>query len=230
VDTNSFIKSLRLAYTEVAHWRRNCFKVPSGNIGNSFVSELACLYFATGSALESVVMEAAMTMPILLLQMPHSTSKMKDDIACLERRLESWKDGDIVYLLEEGRTIQQRLPRNFSSCSEQQLAHSFANLMFKGKTHAALQLLSNRGKGDILHLDSMVDSKSVKDILKSKHPLGQPAHPDSIISGTPPNIHPVVFISITASLIHTTALHTRGAGGPSGLDAYGLHPLLCARP
>ena len=197
VDTDSFIKSLRSAYAKAVHWRRNCFKVPSGNIGNSFVSELARLYnaFATGSALESVAMEAAMTMPILLLQKPHRTSKMKDHIACLERRLESWKDGDIAYLLEEGRTIQQRLPRNFSSCSEQQLARSFANLMFKGKTHAALQLLSNKGKGDILHLDSMVDSKSVKDILKSKHPLGQPAHPDSIICGTPPNIHPVVFDS-----------------------------------
>ena len=111
VDTDSFIKSLRSAYAEAVHWRRNCFKVPSGNIGNSFVSELARLYnaFATGSALESVVMEAAMTMPILLLQKPHRTSKMKDHIACLERRLESWKDGDIVYLLEEGRTIQQRL-------------------------------------------------------------------------------------------------------------------------
>ena len=127
VDTDSFIKSLRSAYAEAVHWRRNCFKVPSGNIGNSFVSELARLYnaFATGSALESVAMEAAMTMPILLLQKPHRTSKMKDHIACLERRLESWKDGDIAYLLEEGRTIQQRLPRNFSSCPEQQLARSF---------------------------------------------------------------------------------------------------------
>jgi len=55
---------------------------------------------------------------------------MKYHIACLERRLESWKDGDIEYLLKEGRTIQQQLPRNLSSCSEQQLACSLPTLYF----------------------------------------------------------------------------------------------------
>lgn len=97
--------------------------------------------------------------------------------------------------------------------------------MFQGKTHAALQMLTDKGKGGILHLDSPVsttDSKpcTVKDILRSKHPPGQPADPDIVIPDVPPDVHPVIFDPINATLIRSTALRTRGAAGPSGLDAY----------
>ena len=60
----------------------------------------------------------------------------------------------------------------------------------------------------------------MKEILKTKHPVGQPASADSILQGTPPEIHPVVFDGIDARLIRSTALRTTGAAGPSGLDAY----------
>ena len=51
--------------------------------------------------------------------------------------------------------------------------------MFKGKTHAALDLLSNSGKGGLHHLhDKSSDddpSTTVRDLLVSKHPPGKPA-------------------------------------------------------
>jgi hypothetical protein len=50
-------------------------------------------------------------------------------------------------LLREGRAIQNRLPKIRSCHDEDQLACSFAKLMFEGKTHAALQLLADKGKG-----------------------------------------------------------------------------------
>ena len=81
------------------------------------------------------------------------------------------------------------------------LARCFANLMFKGKTHAALDLLANNGKGGVLRLDdpanpSDSNSPSVREVLHSKHPPGQLTATDAILPGVPPEIHPVVFDSI----------------------------------
>ena len=121
-------------------------------------------------------------------------------------------------------------------------ARRFANFMFQGKTHAALQLLSDKGKGSVLHLDSPISTKdsehcTVKDVLKSKHPPGLPAaDPDVVIPEVPPDVYSVVFDSIDASLIRSISLRTRGA---AGLDAYawrkpmhggGFAPLLSLHP
>lgn len=74
-------------------------------------------------------------------------------LIALERR-------DLTSLLREGRTIQNRIPKVFSKQCKQQLSRSFANLMFQGKTHAALQLLANKGTGDLLHLNDNVGNPS----------------------------------------------------------------------
>lgn len=143
-DSEHFSDSLNAAYAEVVHWKINYFKVPYGKAGKSFVSELARLFraFATGSALESIALKAATLLPILLLQKPTRKSKARDHITCLERRLCSWLKGDLVELLREGRTIQQRINKASPSMSNEHLARSFANMMFQGKTKAALRLLS----------------------------------------------------------------------------------------
>ncbi len=44
--------------------------------------------------------------------------------------------------------------------------------------------------------------------------------PNTIISGDPPDCHPVIFESIDAASIRSTSLNTHGAAGPSGMDAY----------
>ena len=69
-DSVTFINSLNAAYNEVVHWRPNLFKVPLGKAGKSFVCELARMYmykaFTSSSAMESIAMKAAVTLPILL--------------------------------------------------------------------------------------------------------------------------------------------------------------------
>ena len=57
LDPANFCQSLKEAYVEVVHWKKNLFKVPLGNIGKSFVAEFSRLYnaFASGSALECSV-------------------------------------------------------------------------------------------------------------------------------------------------------------------------------
>lgn len=130
-----------------------------GNAGNSIVSELARLYkaYAEGSALECVALKATSIMPSLLLQRPHRKSKTKDHIACLTRRMALWREGEIYSLLVEGKTLQQRLPQVTARQQDtQQLARSFANLMFEGKIKAALQLLSKETNGGLLRVDNII--------------------------------------------------------------------------
>ena len=234
-DSESFCKELQTTYDEVVHWRKNCFKIPWGNAGKSLVDKLYRLYtaFADASALECVALRAAVVLPILVLQQPHRRSKPKELIACLERRLKTWKDGDLESLVEEGRAIQQRLPKTRPSQSESNLARSFANLMFNGKTHAALDLLSNNGKGGVLHIDHVLESGadaglSIKDVLKAKHPVGQSASPADVPPGTPPQPHPIIFDRMDAALIRSITLRTTGAAGPSGVDAHAWRRLCTA--
>ncbi len=230
VDADTFMSSLCSAYSEVVSWRKNCFKVPQGNCGIKFVSELARLFeaFASRSALEPIALRAAIVLPLLLLQKPSRNSKPKDHQDCLKRRLDLWKDGNLHELLREGRAIQYRL---VSTCKlpsqniEKQLTRTFTKLMFEGKTHAALQLLSDSGKGGFLSLDAVTNTNShssefVRDVLKRKHPPSKPICSESVIQGQPPNSHPVVFDSLDATLIRSVALHTSGAAGPSYLDAF----------
>ncbi len=75
----------------------------------------------------------------------------------------------------------------------------------------------------MLHLDDSIDTgvetRKVRDVLIEKHPPNQPTDPESIINTNIPDLHPVLFESIDASVIKSAALKISGAAGPSGLDA-----------
>ena len=192
LDAETFTQRLNLAYSTVIHWRRNIFAIPTGNAGTAFVRELSRLFraYATGSALESVALRAAMTMCVLLLQKPSRLSKSKDHVACLERRMGSWRAGDLDELLQEGLTIQHRLINSKRKpCSEiEKIRRVFVKEMSKGNTKAALRLLSKDNRGSVLRLSDIVSSPegahaSVLDTLKAKHPPGGSPTEDSIVDG-----------------------------------------------
>lgn len=169
-DAPTFINSLKAAYNEVVHWKPNLFKVPYGTTGKSFVSELSRLYkaFASTSAMECIALKATTVAPILLLQKPSAKSKAKDHSTCLERRLRTWLDGNLQDLLLEGRTIQQRIPKQNPDISEKHqknLSRSFANKMFEGNTKAAIRLLTEDSKGGVLRLgDHIGENQTVRDV------------------------------------------------------------------
>lgn len=222
-----FSDALECTYTEVVHWRKNAFQVPLGNAGKEFTRELARLYTAFGNAssMESIALKAATVLPILLLQKPNRTSKVKEHTDSLKKRLKTWKEGNLNDLVLEGRTIQRRLPEQHRPKTKDSLSRSFSNLMFAGKTKAALDLLTRNDGGGVLHLadpsnPSTPDSATVREVLDSKHPKGQAAHANLILPSDPPEIHPVIFDAINASTIQSAALRTTGSAGPSGLDAH----------
>ena len=172
---------------------------------------------------EPIALTATMVIPSLLLQKPHCSSKTRDHITCLERRLQLWKAGDINSLILEGRTIQCRLPQYSSPPhnNNQNLSRNFSKLMMSGKTKAALHLLSDQYKSRVLHLNDSANIGEQRVCLSPKHPAGQPALPETLIQNhESTTIHPILFESIDASTIRSAALHTNGAAGPSGLDAH----------
>ena len=234
VDEEAFTIATNNAYGEVVHWRRNVFKVPSVRIGKSFVSELARLFraYAEGSMVEGIALKAAMTMPVLL-QKPHHRSKAKDHVACLERRLTAWTEGDLAGLLQEGRPIQRQLLETQSKTkSNRQTAQSFAKLMKEGRVRAALCLLGKQGKPGPLPLDKVIDHANtpqvtVRDVLMEKHFPGQPMNPSALLAPETPTEkpHQVIFDELNGHLIRATALKTEGAAGPSGIDSLGWRHL-----
>ena len=87
-----------------------------------------------------------MILPARLLQKPSKTSKAKDHSSKLEIRFQLWKDGNILDLLREVRTIQERL-RNPKLENKRDEAKIFSNLMMHGKVIAAVKMFSNWSKG-----------------------------------------------------------------------------------
>ena len=223
-----FSNAINDAYNQLVHWKPNLFRVPSGSNGKKFVSELARLFqaFADASALETVALKAAMTLPALVLQKPHAKSKVREHISCLKRRLSLWREGNITELLREGKAIQRPLKSHRPSKdvnNDASKARKFSKLMMEGKVRAALRLLSTENQSGPLRLDDNVDEsgKSFRDVLEEKHPDPRPIHPDVILdtSTVDNNYHPILFDKITPEMIRNSALHTEGSAGTSGMDA-----------
>ena len=234
-DGSSFCNLISSAYSEVVHWRRNVFMVPSGKTGKSFIRELATLYqaYSDASALECIALKACTVMQCLLLQKPHAKSKAKEHAIHLERRLQLWHVGNIDVLLHEGRCIQKRLVSSKTQMFDpEKTARIFSRLMLQGKVKAALRLLSHSENKGVLSLDDLIPvegrqngdavQQTTRDILLEKHPKGKPA-PDGALVDTSSTNHchdSIIFEQITGEAIRQAALHTHGAAGPSGVDAY----------
>ena len=188
---------------------------------------MARLFFdyANCSSTEIISLKATLVLPSLLLQRPHPKLKDKENISCLERRLNEWSDGHLSILFDECKQIQSRLrpSRPYDSDTSNRRATAFANLVFQGKIKNALRLLDSSSSSRILLLNdpSGQDNLSVLDCLHFEHPQGQPISSSDYIYPLQSDFdpHPVIFEKLTGSLIKSVAHCTRGSAGPSGIDA-----------
>ncbi len=221
------VRLIDKCYDVAVHWIPNLFKVPHGRHGKSFVAELASLFcdYAQESSRECIALKAAFLFPLLMLQKPHRRSKSGEHVSALERRLLLWRDGNFEELLKEGQTLQKKFT-NGSRKVTNDIASTFASLMFQGKVKAALRLLNGAKSkaGQPLSLDTVVESNiTVKDKLSEKHPEPAPFDPsDCLLQSTPPpdyEPHFVEFHQIDGGLIRSLILRMNGAAGPSGMDA-----------
>ena len=93
--------------------------------------------------------------------------------------------------------------------------------MSRGKISNAIRVLLDEHKGCELAPTDLIDGRPVLDILRDKHPEGQPLEPNCIQSEHPHTLpyHPTVFNKISARLVRKRAMKIHGSAGPSSLDA-----------
>ena len=222
LDVEQIISAI---YEEIVHWRKNVFLLPSGATGKKYLRVMTKFidYWNDEShAFKNIALKILMVMPALLLQKPSYKSKSKNHSDYLARRLDSWERGDFDALMNEGRTIQKKFVERLQQHqNENQLAKSFANLMLKGKVTSAIKLLEKAESTGVLPLN-----KDVINDLREKHPTSKSTDPEFLLSGKVPFVDPVMFEELDESTIAKAALRTKGAAGPSGLDADGWRRML----
>ena len=215
-------------YEEIVYWKKNLFKLPSGAAGKQYIKEMTRLINIWNEdcrPLSGIALKLVMIMPALLLQKPSRKSTAKQHSEYLNKRLTLWEIGSFDQLMREVRSIQQKLKENQpKNESTEQLAKRFAKLMLAGKVHAALRLLDKAESVGVLNLTDEVLSD-----LKSLHPDAKHAPEVILMDGELPWFDPVVFTNIDESSITKAALKTRGAAGPSGLDADGWRRMLVSK-
>ncbi len=138
--------------------------------------------------------------------------------------MDLWTEGHFDALVRECRTIQSKLPSYRNKLSSDDLAKKFSNLIFEGKINAAMRLLDKNNINGLLNL-----CDKVLDELRMKHPPSAPADPSILMAGEIPFIDPVVFENIGESITAIAALHTKGAAGPSGMNANGWRRILVSK-
>ena len=115
-----------------------------------------------------------MVLPTFLLQKTSFTSKSKDNVETLKRRLNQLKDGQIEKLLFESNTIQERLFKgNRKNQSPDRKATLLAQFMEDGKVNKALKLLESLNKRGILPL-----TEETFEVLLEKYPKASEASND----------------------------------------------------
>lgn len=97
--------------------------------------------------------------------------------------------------------------------------------MLQGKVTSALNYLSSKANGGVLHSDNLVPEttsngetkmRSARDILNDKYPKGRAPPSSALVEGTAEPTNPILFDGLNADTILQA---TQGAAGPSGLDA-----------
>ena len=209
---NDASKAIDKAYNVIVHWKPNVFLTPSGHAGQNFLTTIKNLFdqFTANGPLKPLALKLILIAGPLLLQKPSASSKSKDHVECLTRRLILWHEGKLSDLLREGKTIQSRLTKSKSGPSPLVI---FSRLMLKGQVSAALKWVK-RNPSLLLSANG-----SVLDELQSKHPDPKPADDDCIYVGPIEVPDPILFNCIDANLVRRAAKLTRGSAGPSGIDS-----------
>eukprot|EP00794_Sanderia_malayensis_P000856 gene856-148_t len=176
-DGTGFASWIDRTYDEAVHWKKNLFKLPSGNAGKAFIKLQAdwLRKYNDDSAFKGIALKVYMLLPMILLQKPSPASKSKEHCEALKRRIDYMQKGEFECLLQECRDIQRRIkPKK----SQEGISQTFSKLMLQGKVHAALRFLSNESSGGVLDLSD----ETLKG-LREKHPSPAAIKENSLLSG-----------------------------------------------
>ena len=187
-------KKIQDAYERIVFWKKNLFMLRTGAAAKKYITETTKLMngWTNNSSLKDIALKAILIMPSLLLQKPSKTSKTKDHLKAVERRIELWIEGKIDELLFEGETIQSRVHHINTPKSIGELSKKFASLMEKRNKIGALKLLKSNMSNGILPLDDKTLS-----LLKQKNPASSDLNEEVLLREEKPSVHLVVFEGMT---------------------------------
>ena len=218
IDKKNLKGQFQEVYELVVSWRRNIFELPKGKQGKRYVAEMTSWIdkWCDNSEGSDFAFYAFSVMPHLLLQKTNLKMPGKEKKQILERRMNLWDQGDIIGLLREGKTLQTRLKQPSKPKQDMSdLARRFRNLMVRGNVSAALRLLESEGNSGGL----LPNDVTTLHLLQEKHPQAEPLYDQLLLNGPIDSVEPVIFDCITPDLIRKLILKTKGAAGPSLLNA-----------
>ena len=132
-------------YNEAMFWRQNLFKPPKCHATKDLIKLMVDLInnYVANAQHSSLAMTTLMIIPQFLLQKQHGHLTRTENIKCLERRIQLWKEGELDQLRKEAATLNDRFARKYRTTKENgSESAKFAMLIKKkGKVGLSLRLL-----------------------------------------------------------------------------------------
>ena len=192
--------TVRQIYREVVTWKPSFFTLGKNKTGEQFAEALHSVL--SPIAVNTDRSDISLTLCMILPHLTLSRTKNTDDGSnnkTIKRRLQAWYSCNFSELFCEAKAIQMRMnSRNKQQHSDLKMFNDF---MSRGKISNAIRVLSDEHKGGVLAPTDLIDGRPVLEILRDKHPEGQPLEPNCIQSEHPRTLpyHPAVFDKISAS-------------------------------
>ena len=202
------------------------FLVLNGKIGRDLIDQVTSHIDDWNNSSDNchVSLKAAFVLLAVGLQKPGPKSQAKDHQNALAKRLILWREGESSKLLRKYRIIQRRIGKLKGSASPDK-TKVFAKLVLEGQINAALRFVSESSSGGVLPL-----TDDVKAQLKEKHPNPQPTKLGSLLFGPIDDEVPeTLYSEINGEMVRQAAMRTKGAGGPSGIDANGFRRIMSSK-
>ena len=202
------------------------FLVLNGKIGRDLIDQVTSHIDDWNNSSDNchVSLKAAFVLLAVGLQKPGPKSQAKDHQNALAKRLILWREGEISKLLRKYRIIQRRIGKLKGSASPDK-TKVFAKLVLEGQINTALRFVSESSSGGVLPL-----TDDVKAQLKEKHPNPQPTKLGSLLFGPIDDEVPeTLYSEINGEMVRQAAMRTKGAGGPSGIDANGFRRIMSSK-
>ena len=111
---DSITKWVNETYLEIVGWQAsNLFEPPRCTATATAAKEMAAILnnFNQDTPLAPFALKAFFILPKLFFQKTHQKSKTSENVNAVKRRVDLWQNNKLRELLEEARTIQERLPR-----------------------------------------------------------------------------------------------------------------------
>ena len=221
-----------------SRWRRTArlsgshYFLPKGQCGRRYVSILTeeILLLSKGD----FPSERVIVFSSVILQRDKFVRGTRDIVRNLNRRLDLWSQDKFDLLVQEAcrcdRPFQSR--RRSGRSTDDHTERVFTRLMLFGRVRAAMRWLTSRSKGHVLAptdvvsfpVNNSVQSMSVIDALKTKHPQPSLPHSSTLL---PSSLLPLLEdIDAAGTHVAFVARRIQGSAGPGGCDSSHWHNVL----